>query len=61
MKTPEEHDALTRELEALNKKLAELNEEELEEVSGGMVLPNEYNVFIAGAEILGKYKFDLME
>ena len=61
MKTAEELDALTRELEALNKKLAELNEEELEEVSGGMVLPNEHNVFTAGTEILGKYKFDLME
>lgn len=36
MKTAEELDALTRELEALNKKLAELTEEELKQVSGGV-------------------------
>ena len=35
MKTPEELDTLTRELEELNNKLAGLNEEELEEVCGG--------------------------
>ena len=35
MKTHEELDALTRELEALDKKLAELSEEELEQVAGG--------------------------
>ena len=35
MKTPEELDTLTRELEELNNKLAELNAEELEEVCGG--------------------------
>ena len=42
MKTAEELDALTRELEALNKKLAELSEEELEQVAGGDAhLPNQ--------------------
>ena len=35
MKTPEELKALKEEVEALNKKLAELDEDELAEVSGG--------------------------
>ena len=35
MKTKEELDSLKEEVEALNKKLAELTEEELEQVSGG--------------------------
>ena len=35
MKTHEELDALTRELAELNTKLAELSEEELEQVAGG--------------------------
>ena len=35
MKTPEELNALKEEVENLNKKLAELSEEELAEVSGG--------------------------
>ena len=39
MKTAEELKTLTRELEALNKKLAELSEEELEEVCGGIEHP----------------------
>ena len=39
MKTKEELKTLTRELEALNKKLAELSEEELEEVCGGIEHP----------------------
>ena len=38
MKTKEELNALKEEVEALNKKLAELTEEELVQVSGG-VLP----------------------
>ena len=38
MKTKEELNALKEEVETLNKKLAELNEEELEQVAGG-VLP----------------------
>ena len=36
MKTPEELNALKNELETLNAKLAELTEEELEQVSGGI-------------------------
>ena len=35
MKTKEELNALKEEVEALNRKLAELTEEELEQVSGG--------------------------
>ena len=35
MKTKEELNALKEELETLNKKLAELTEEELQQVSGG--------------------------
>ena len=35
MKTKEELNALKNEVEALNKKLAELSEEELKQVSGG--------------------------
>ena len=36
MKTKEELNALKEEVETLNKKLAELNEEELEQVAGGI-------------------------
>ena len=35
MKTPEELNALKEEVETLNKKLAELTDEELAQVSGG--------------------------
>ena len=35
MKTPEELNTLKEEVETLNKKLAELSEEELEQVAGG--------------------------
>ena len=38
MKTTEELNALKKEIEALNKKLAELNEEELKAVAGGSFL-----------------------
>ena len=38
MKTPEELKELKEEVETLNKKLAELTEEELAQVSGGMRL-----------------------
>ena len=37
MKTKEELNALKEEVEALNKKLRELTEEELAQVSGGML------------------------
>ena len=36
MKTKEELNAIKNEVEALNKKLAELNEDELKQVSGGV-------------------------
>ena len=39
MKTKEELKALKEEVEAVSKKLAELSEEELEQVSGGYVDP----------------------
>ena len=39
MKTKEELDAIKEEVETLNKKLAELNEEELSQVAGGFVPP----------------------
>ena len=38
MKTKEELNALKKEVESLNKKLAELTDEELAEVSGGHAL-----------------------
>ena len=38
MKTKEELNALKEEVESLNKKLAELTEEELQQVSGGETL-----------------------
>ena len=40
MKTKEELSALKNEVEALNQKLAELTDEELNEVSGGIFLRN---------------------
>ena len=39
MKTKEELNALKEEVETLNKKLAELTEEELAQVSGGKFVP----------------------
>ena len=39
MKTKEELNALKEEVETLNKKLAELSEEELELVTGGFIEP----------------------
>ena len=36
MKTPEELNALKEEVEAMNKKLADLSDEELKQVSGGV-------------------------
>ena len=45
MKTPEELNALKEEVEALNKKPCELTEEELEQVSGGLSVPQIDPVF----------------
>lgn len=39
MKTKEELNVLKGEVEALNKKLAELTEEEMKQVSGGIIVP----------------------
>ena len=39
MKSKEELTALKEEVEPLNRKLAELNEEELEQVTGGTIKP----------------------
>ena len=38
MKTKEELNALKNEVKALNKKLAELSDEELQQVAGGLIL-----------------------
>ena len=43
MKTKEELNALKAEVEALNKKLAELTEEELEQVAGGNEVVTAFN------------------
>lgn len=44
MKTREESDALKKDVETLNKKLAELNEDEIEQVTGGGNIEHEdYN------------------
>ena len=46
MKTKEELNALKEEVETVSKKLHELTDEELEQVSGGVVLTdNPYTVF----------------
>ena len=45
MKTPEELNALKKEVEALNKKLVELTEEELAQVTGGVLPFSDETVF----------------
>ena len=52
MKTKEELNAIKEEVETLNKKLAELSEEELEQVSGG--IPR-----LKIKDIAVKYKFTI--
>ena len=44
MKTPEELNALKEEIEAINKKLAELTEDELKQVSGGGITVEDWIV-----------------
>ena len=44
MKTPEELNALKEEVETLNKKLHELTEEELAQVTGGLDVPRDVPV-----------------
>ena len=50
MKTPEELKVLKEEVETLNKKLAELSEEELSQVSGG-VLPDIIDLPVCGPAV----------
>ena len=50
MKTKEELNALKEEVETLNTKLAELSEEELEQVSGGDWGVQEYETFLSKSE-----------
>ena len=52
MKTKEELNVLKEEVETVSKKLAELNEEELEQVTGGAILvPRMLDYKLPGAEI----------
>ena len=53
MKTKEELNALKEEVETLNKKLAELTEEELKQVTGGQMIGEkefEYKIYENGVE-----------
>ena len=52
MKTVEELNALKKEVETLNKKLAELTDDELTQVSGGFIPP------LPRAEILCRKEFN---
>ena len=47
MKTKEELIALKEEIEAMSKKLAELDEEELKEVTGGYVVATGIDTFLS--------------
>ncbi len=64
MKSKEELNALKEEVEVLNKKLAELTEDELNQVAGG-ILPKDYyeNIILNSPEednhILQTYKKDI--
>ena len=53
MKTKEELNALREEVETLNKKLHELTDEELAQVSGGDQRPDGYSV-----DANGRWKYD---
>ena len=56
MKTKEELNALKEEVEALNSKLAELSEEELAQVAGGLIPPlPRYDASAAEQEFRGSY------
>jgi len=64
MKTKEELNALKEEVEALNKKLAELSEEELAQVAGGIHPKDYYENIIQNSpeednHILQTYKKDI--
>ena len=55
METKEELNALKEEVETLNKKLAELSEEELEQVAGGFIEPESggRDTFVRNRDIKG--------
>ena len=55
MKTKEELNALKEEVEALNKMLHELTEEELEQVSGGAYIKDIYDQVTYDLYYPGKY------
>ena len=64
MKSKEELNALKNEVETLNKKLAELSEEELAQVTGGILPKDHYeNIILSSPEqdknILQTYKKDI--
>ena len=64
MKTKEELNALNEEVETMSKKLAELNEEELELVTGGILPKDSYeNVILKSPkennQVLQTYKKDI--
>ena len=64
MKTKEELNALKEEVKALNAKLAELSEEELEQVTGGrhnIRTPLSSDGSDPSAETLQKYKDEMMK
>ena len=55
-KTKEELNELKEEIETLNEKLGELNEDELKEVSGGVLAdPSHPAIDIRGLETIGPY------
>ena len=51
MKTKDELNALKEEVETLNKKLMDLTEEELEQVSGGNIVPPVIPLPVPGREV----------
>ena len=55
MKTPEELNALKEEYKTLNKKLAELNEDELKLVIGG----SDFSQYFDIKDAFGQYKFHI--
>ena len=52
MKTKEELNVLKAEVETLNKKLAELTDEELSQVAGGSIWPSDAHYFDLGGRAL---------
>ena len=62
MKTNEELNAIKEEVEALNKKLAELSEDELQQVSGGVrPVPRLPGFELPGDEYAGSFRTTIIE